>query len=230
MIDSRAKLSITRQCRLLELSRASHYRSRAPRRETETALRRSLEAIYERHPYYGSRRMQLALQDRGWEVGRRRLRRLMRAMGLEPIHPKPRTSVKDPAHETYPYLLRRRRIDGPNAVWAADITYIPMRRGHVYLVAVMDWYSRRILSWRLSNTLGCELLRGGTERGIGASRLSDGVQYRSGIAVHQSRVSGGPARSRDRHQHGWQGLLARQRDDRAVLAFAQVRMRASPRL
>ena len=153
MIDSRAQLSITRQCRLLELSRASHYRFRAPRRETETALRRSLEAIYERHPYYGSRRMQLALRDRGWEVGRRRLRRLMRARSLEPIHPKPRTSVKDPAHETYPYLLRRRRIEAPNAVWAADITSMPMRRGHVYRVAVMDWYSRRILSWRLSNTL-----------------------------------------------------------------------------
>ena len=140
MIDSRAKLSITRQCRLLELSRASHYRFRAPRHETETVLRRSLEVVYERHPYYGSRRMQLALRDRGWEVGR--LRRLMQAMGLEPIHPKPRTSVKDPAHETYPYLLRRRRIEVPKAVWAADITSIPMRRGHVYLVAVMDWYSR----------------------------------------------------------------------------------------
>ena len=153
MIDSRAQLSITRQCRLPELSRASHYRFRVPRRETETVLRRSLEAVYERHPYYGSRRMQLALRDRGLEVGLRRLRRLMRAMGLEPIHPKPRTSVKDPAHETYPYLLRRRRIEAPNAVWAADITSMPMRRGHVYRVAVMDWTSRRILSWRLSNTL-----------------------------------------------------------------------------
>ena len=97
--------------------------------------------------------MQLALRDRGWAVGLRRLRRLMRDMGLESIHPKPRISVKDSAHETYPYRLRHRRIEAPNEVWAADITYIPMRRGHVYLVAVMDWYSRRILSWRVSNTL-----------------------------------------------------------------------------
>ena len=116
-------------------------------------MKATLNEVYERHPYYGSRRMQLALRDDGWHVGVRRIRRMMRELGLTPIHPKRRTSVPNPAHAKYPYLLRNRAIESADEVWAADITYLPMRRGHVYLVAVMDWYSRRVLSWRLSTTL-----------------------------------------------------------------------------
>ena len=154
MIDSTSRLPITRQCALLDLSRASYYRTRAPRQDDEdAAMKATLSEVYERHPYYGSRRMQLALRDCGWHVGVRRIRRVMRELGLTPIHPKRRTSVPNPAHAKYPYLLRNRAIESADEVWAADITYLPMRRGHVYLVAVMDWYSRRILSWRLSTTL-----------------------------------------------------------------------------
>ena len=116
-------------------------------------MKATLSEVYERHPYYGSRRMQLVLRDCGWHVGVRRIRRMMRELGLTPIHPKRRTSVPNPAHAKYPYLLRNRTIESADEVWAADITYLPMRRGHVYLVAVMDWYSRRVLSWRLSTTL-----------------------------------------------------------------------------
>ena len=154
MIDADAPLSITHQCALLALSRASYYRSRAPRQDdADPALNQALTSIYERHPYYGSRRMQLALRDAGWDLGIRRIRRLMRALGLAPVHPQPRTSVPHKTHETYPYLLRARAIKASNDVWAADITYIPMARGHVYVVAIMDWYSRRVLAWRLSNTM-----------------------------------------------------------------------------
>ena len=154
MIDATAPLSIMHQCALLALSRASYYRSRAPRPvAADVALKQALTSIYERHPYYGSRRLQLALRDVGWSVGIRRIRRLMRDLGLSPLHPQPRTSVPNKAHRTYPYLLRERPIEASNDVWAADITYIPMARGHVYVVAIMDWHSRRVLAWRLSNTL-----------------------------------------------------------------------------
>jgi len=154
MIDADAPLSITHQCALLALSRASYYRSRAPRQdEADPALNQALTSIYERHPYYGSRRMQLALRDVGWHLGIRRIRRLMRELGLVPLHPQPRTSVPNKTHATYPYLLREHTIEASNQVWAADITYIPMARGHVYVVAIMDWHSRRVLAWRLSNTL-----------------------------------------------------------------------------
>ena len=149
MIDSKWKLPITRQCALLDLSRASYYRSRAPRQETEGSLKRTLAALHERHPYHGSRRMQWVLRDDGWKLGLRRIRRLMRELGLSPIRPKRRTGVLNPTREKHAYLLRDRVIGSPDEVWAADITYLPMRRGHVYLMAVMDWTSRRILSWRL---------------------------------------------------------------------------------
>ena len=154
MIEPTAPLSITHQCALMALSRASYYRSRAPwQGHVDTALNDALTSIYERHPYYGSRRMQLALRDAGWHLGIRRIRCLMRALGLAPLHPQPRTSVPNKAHETYPYLLRERTIEASNEVWAADITYIPMRRGHDYVVAIMDWHSHRVLAWRLSNTM-----------------------------------------------------------------------------
>ena len=154
MIDATAPLSITHQCTLLAISRASYYRSRAPRSaDVDVMLKQTLTSLYERHPYYGSRRLQLALADAGWAVGIRQIRRLMRELRLAPLHPQPRTSVPNKAHKTHPYVLRGHAIDASNEVWAADITYIPMARGHVYVVAIMDWHRRRVLAWRLSNTL-----------------------------------------------------------------------------
>ena len=131
-------------------------------------LKQTLTSLYERHPYYGSRRLQLALADAGWPVGIRRIRRLMRELRLAPLHPQPRTSVPNKAHKTYPYLLRGHAIDASNEVWAADITYIPMARGHVYVVAIMDWHSRRVLAWRVSNTL---------DAGFCVDALQDALQH-----------------------------------------------------
>lgn len=117
------------------------------------AMMRRIDELYTKWPFYGSRRMVAALRQDGWSVNRKRVRRLMRVMGVEAIYQKPNTSKGHPNHKIYPYLLRGLAIDRPNQVWCADITYIPMAKGFVYLVAVMDWFSRRVLSWQLSITM-----------------------------------------------------------------------------
>src|SRR6202171_321199 len=153
MISPEAGLSVSRQCALLEIARSSfYYRPRSESAE-ELHLLKRLDRIFIDHPVYGSRRLQVALSREGVPVGRRRIRRLMRKLGLWAVRPKRNTSKPNPAHKVYPYLLRGKVIDRPNRVWATDITYIPMRRGFLYLVAIIDWATRRVLSWRLSNTL-----------------------------------------------------------------------------
>jgi putative transposase len=142
------KLSIRRQCVLLALPRSGVYRVPAPAKESDAALRRRIDALYTEHPFYGSRRIAFALK-----ANRKRVQRLMRLMGIEALGPKPCTSKPQPGHRIYPYLLRNMSIDRPNQVWATDITYIPIGAGFLYLVAIMDWASRAVLSWRLSNTL-----------------------------------------------------------------------------
>jgi len=149
----RSGLSITRQCKLLSLSRSSFYFNPAGEKEENLALMRLIDEQFLQTPWYGSRQMARHLRREGWCVGRKRVRRLMRKMGLRPIYQAPRTSEPHPEHRIYPYLLRDLTIDRPNQVWCADITYIPMRRGFLYLVAIMDWYSRKVLAWRLSNTM-----------------------------------------------------------------------------
>ena len=114
---------------------------------------KKIDELFLECPFYGFRQMRTSLRDLGYRVGRKRVQRLMRKMGLMAIYRKPKTSRPHPDHKVYPYLLRNLKIDRPNQVWASDITYIPMRRGYMYLVAIMDWYSRYVLSWRLSNTL-----------------------------------------------------------------------------
>ena len=153
MLDREGALSVRRQCALLGLSRSSvYYRPRGESAEN-LALMRRMDALSLRHPFYGSRQLVRHLRREGVSVGRRRVRRLMRVMGLEAIYRKPRTSAAHPDHHVYPYLLGGLTIDRPNQVWCADITYIPMAAGFLYLVAVMDWASRHVLSWRLSNTM-----------------------------------------------------------------------------
>jgi putative transposase len=146
-------LSIVAQCRLLKVARSTLYYRPAPVSEDDLAVMRRLDELYLATPFYGSRRMAAVLRREGWSVNRKRVRRLMRVMGLEAIYQKPNTSRPHPQHKVYPYLLRGLAIDRPNQVWCADITYIPMARGFVYLVAVMDWFSRRVLAWRLSITM-----------------------------------------------------------------------------
>jgi len=143
-------VSIVAQCRLLKVARSTLYYRPSPVSEDDLAVMRRLDELYLASPFYGSRRMAAVLRREGWTVNRKRVRRLMRVMGLEAIYQKPNTSTAHPAHKVYPYLLRGLVIDRPNQVWCADITYIPMARGFVYLVAVMDWFSRRVLAWRLS--------------------------------------------------------------------------------
>jgi putative transposase len=155
MIDSQhPRVSILRQCEMLKISRSSVYYKRKQVNSEDLELMRIIDKQYLKTPVYGSRSMRNYLQRLGYRtINRKRVQRLMRLMGLEAIYPKPKTSRPHPAHKIYPYLLRGLKINRPNQVWAADITYIPLERGFMYLVAVMDWYSRKVLSWRVSNTL-----------------------------------------------------------------------------
>jgi putative transposase len=146
-------LSVAEQCRLLKVARSSFYYQPVPVRADDLAVMRRMDELYLAHPFYGSRRMAAALRREGWAMNRKRVRRLMRLMGLWAIYQKPNTSQQHPEHKVYPYLLRGLTIDRPNQVWCADITYIPMAKGFVYLVAVMDWFSRRVLAWRVSITM-----------------------------------------------------------------------------
>jgi putative transposase len=150
------KLSMRRQCALLGVTRSLIYRLSQPANDEDGKLRRRLDELYTAHPFYGSRRMALVLREEGWVVNRKRVRRLMRLMGLEALAPKPKTSKPAPGHKIYPYLLRGLEVTRPNQVWAADVTYLPVGRGWLYLVAVIDWASRAVLSWRLSNTLDAD--------------------------------------------------------------------------
>ena len=149
MIDSEeCRLSVRRQCELIGLCRSSWYYE--PARETpgNLELMRRIDKVYLRRPYFGSRRLADELG-----VNRKRMQRLMRLMGLEAIYPKPRTTRRDTEHKIYPYLLRNLEITRPDQVWSTDITYIPLRSGFLYLAAIMDWFSRYVIAWRLSNTL-----------------------------------------------------------------------------
>jgi putative transposase len=149
-------LSITRQCRLLQVSRSSVYYEARGESPLNLQLMRLIDEQFLETPYYGARQMARHLRRQGYGVNRKRVRRLMQLMGLTAIYQRPNTSKPHPEHEIYPYLLRGMEISEPDQVWCADVCYIPMRKGFLYLVAVMDWYSRRVLSWRLSNSLDAE--------------------------------------------------------------------------
>jgi putative transposase len=149
-------LSVSQQCELLELSRSSYYYEPATASVENLALMAQIDREYTKHPFFGSRRMTTWLRSAGHEVNRKRVQRLMRLMGLEAVYPKPRLSSGGAGHKVYPYLLRNVAIERVNQVWSTDITYIPLPRGFMYLTAVMDWHSRYVLSWRLSNTLEVE--------------------------------------------------------------------------
>jgi putative transposase len=153
MIDKGDALPVTGQCNLLDLSRSFVYYTPVPLSSSEIALMRKIDEIHLVYPFYGSRKIRNELWAKGYDVGRDRVRRLMRRMGIEALYVKPRLSFAHPAHVKYPYLLRGLEITRANHVWATDITYIPMAKGFCYLVAIMDWASRMVLSWRLSNTL-----------------------------------------------------------------------------
>jgi len=152
-IHTNHALPKTRRCELLSVARSSAYYRPAPVSEEDLALMRLIDEMHLRWPFYGSRRLRDELQEQGHAVNRKRIQRLMRQMGLRALYPRRRTSQPGKGHKIYPYLLRDLAIERPNQVWATDISYIPMAKGFMYLVAIMDWHSRRVLSWRVSNTV-----------------------------------------------------------------------------
>jgi putative transposase len=169
MIDSgHASLSIARQCELVGVSRSGFYYQPSGETELNLALMRLLDEQHLKTPYYGARQMARHLRREGYTVGRKRVRRLMQKMGLCAVYQRPRTTVPAEDREVHPYLLRDLVIDRPNQVWCADITYIPMRRGFLYLVAIMDWASRKVLAWRLSSTMDTEFCIEALEEALGA--------------------------------------------------------------
>lgn len=153
MVNLSESLSISRQCELLDLPRSTFYHVPQPVSGEDLDLMKLIDRCHTELPFYGSRRIKDWLEDEGHTVNRKRIQRLMRTMGVVAVYPKQKLSQPNQAHRIYPYLLRSLVIDRPNQVWAADITYLPMAKGFVYLVAIMDWHSRKVLSWRLSNTM-----------------------------------------------------------------------------
>ena len=153
MIGRDHMLALTRQSEIFELSRSSLYYKAVPFNVRDLELMRLIDEIHLKYPFYGSRRIRDELQDQGYNIGRGHVSTLMKKMGIEALYRKPRLSKPHSGHKIYPYLLRGMAITRANQVWAADITYLPMAKGFCYLVAIMDWASRRVLAWRLSNTL-----------------------------------------------------------------------------
>ena len=171
MVDHRhLSLSIVRQCKLLDISRSGLYYQPKGISEEDLDLMKLIDRQYLLTPFYGARKMAACLKSHGHLVNRKRVRRLMRIMGLKAIYRRPRTSKPAPGHKIYPYLLGGVKITRPNQVWAADITYIPMARGFLYLVAIIDWYSRYVLCWRLSNTLDADFCAEALEEALGKGR------------------------------------------------------------
>lgn len=153
LVDPRDSLTIREQCELLELSRSSYYYTPCEESDENLELMRQIDQIYLGKPSFGRRRICDALIKKGYGVNPKRVRRLMQVMGIQAIYPKPRTTITNKEHKKYPYLLRKLIIERPNQVWCSDITYVPMAKGFLYLVAIMDWYSRYVISWRISNSL-----------------------------------------------------------------------------
>ena len=192
-------LSVVRQCALLGISRSSVYYRPAEVSQEDLELMRLMDRQYLATPFYGSRRMAVWLTRLGYRVNRKRVQRLMRIMGLRTIYRRPRTSCPAPGHRVYPYLLRGMEITRPNQVWATDITYIPMARGFLYLVAIMDWFSRYVLAWRLSNTLDADFCVAALEEALSKGRpeifnTDQGSQFTSEaftglLEHHEVRIS-----------------------------------------
>ena len=176
-------LSVRRQCELLGLNRSTYYYRGMLETAENLRLMRQIDEAYTRWPFYGSRRLTQWLLAQGAQVNRKRVQRLLRQMGLEAVYPKPRTTQRQPGHRIYPYLLRRVVIDRPDQVWSTDITYVPLAYGYAFLVAILDWYSRYVLAWRLSNSLEGDFCLEALDEALGLGRCpaifntDQGVQF-----------------------------------------------------
>jgi putative transposase len=184
------ELSVRRQCELLDLNRSSWYYEPSGESREDQALMRKIDRQYLKTPFYGARKM-----AKTFGIGRGRAGRLMRLMGLEAVYPKPRLSQRMPGHRIYPYLLQKMKIERPNQVWASDITYVPMPQGWMYLTVIMDWYSRYVLSWRLSNSLDGSFCLEALEEALAGGKpeifnTDQGVQYTAETFTARLEASG----------------------------------------
>src|SRR5262249_3348158 len=191
--------------------------------KADLAIMRRLDRLHLEFPFAGSRMLRDLLVVEGCMIGRRHVKTLMTRMGIEALYRRPRTTRPEPGHKIYPYLLRGMEITRANQVWAMDITYIPMTRGFVYLAVVLDWFSRRVLSWRVSITMEAAFLRRDIAGGAGEARQAADLQHGSGLTVHRFGLHRRARQQRHHHQHGRQGRLAGQRLPRAALAQRQIR-------
>ena len=208
----RPGLSLSRQCRLLSISRSSFYYAPKGESPENPAPMRRIDELFLKYPFYGSRRMARQWRREGVRVGRHRVRRLMRLMGLEAIYQAPRTSTPHPQHRVYPYLLRNLTVDRADHVWCADITYIPVRRGFLYLIAIMALRRAQegdapCPGMAAVEHHGCRVLRRGVERGAGRTRQARNIQHRPGQPVHRPRLHRRPQGCRDYDLHGRAGPL-----------------------
>jgi len=188
-------VSIQQQCHLLGLSRSAYYYHPVVESAENLHLMRLLDAQYLHTPFYGSRRMTVWFQEQGYSLNRKRVQRLMRLMGLEGIAPGPHTSKAHPAHPRYPYLLRDVNVVRPNQAWCVDITYVPMALGFMYLVAIMDWFSRYVVAWAVSNTLEADFCLEALEQALAMStpeifNSDQGVQFTSQAWIERVQAAG----------------------------------------
>ena len=229
MIDRRHDLPITQQAEVLRISRGSVYYLPRPVPDADLAIMQRLDRLHLEFPFAGSRMLRGLLAAEGCKIGRRHVKTLMRRMGIEALYRRPRTTKPEPGHKVYPYLLRGLAIEPPNRVWAMDITYIPMARGFVYLAVVLDWFSRRVLAWRVSITMEAAFCVETLEDALAHHGKPDifntdqGSQF-TGLAFTGVLADNGITISMDGRR------LARQRVRRAAVAQRQIRGGVSARL
>jgi putative transposase len=195
MIDRDHELSVTKQAEAVGIARSTVYYLPARVSAVDLELMRQIDKLHTELPFAGSRMLRRLLAANGSKIGRRHVKTLMQRMGIEALYRRPRTTKPEPGHKIYPYLLRGMEVTRPNQVWAMDITYVPMSKGFVYLAVVLDWFSRRVLSWRVSIVPdlirdGGIVLRRDFGGGIGEARQSGDLQHGSGLAVHRDGVHG----------------------------------------
>jgi len=223
MIDRYHELSVSKQADLVGIARSTVYYLPRPVPAADLELMRQIDRLHMEFPFAGARMLRRLLAADGSKVGRRHVKTLMLRMGIEALYRRPRTTKPEPGHKIFPYLLRGVEIARPNQVWAMDITYVPMRKGFVYLAVVLDWFSRRMLSWRVSINDGGVVLHRGVGGGAGEARQAGDLQYRPGIAVHLRGLHGRACEQRDQDQHGRQGRVAGQCVRRAPVAHGEIR-------
>jgi putative transposase len=217
------ELSLRHQCRLLGLARSGVYYQRRPANDNDLGLMRRLDELFTQWPFLGSRRLARMLRGEGLAINRKRVQRLMRKMGIAALGPKPRTTKPAPGHKIYPYLLRDLVIDRPNQVWAADITYIPIGRGFLYLVAIMDWASRAVLSWRLSNTMDASFCVEALEEALARFGKPEIFNTDQGSQFTGGDFTGTLISAGVRISNGWPRAVDGQRVHRATVALVEVR-------